>query len=107
MTVMVAVTLQTLIMGVFLAVREPGQLSRALGSWRSAIWVGATGMLASTAWFSAMTLTSAAVVRAVGQIELLFTVITSVWLLREGVRAREILGMLLVVTGILLLVWDG
>jgi len=69
-----------------------------------ALWVGLIGMVASTGWFSAMTLTSAAVVRAVGQVELLFTVLTSVWLLGERLRWREVLGILLVVTGILLLV---
>ena len=51
-----------------------------------------------------MTLKSAAVVRAVGQIELLFTVMTSVWLLREKLKLRELVGMFLVVFGILLLV---
>ena len=51
-----------------------------------------------------MTLTNAALVRAMGQIELLFTLITSVWLLGERVRRREVLGMLLLVTGIVLLI---
>jgi drug/metabolite transporter (DMT)-like permease len=106
MTVMVSVTLQTLIMGTFLLLREPGQMGKALASWRVGVWVGATGMVASAGWFSAMTLTSAAVVRAVGQVELLFTVITSVWLLRERLQRREVLGMVLVVGGILLLVSD-
>ncbi len=104
LTVMVAVSLQTLLMGTYLWVREPGQLQRVVHSWRVALWVGLIGMVASTGWFSAMTLTSAAVVRAVGQVELLFTVLTSVWLLGERLRWREVLGILLVVTGILLLV---
>ncbi|GIS19555.1 MAG: hypothetical protein CM15mP120_14710 [Pseudomonadota bacterium] len=49
-------------------------------------------------------LTNAALVRAMGQIELLFTLITSVWFLGERVRRREVLGMLLLVIGILLLI---
>ncbi len=104
LTVMVSVTLQTLIMGAYLAWREPGQIRKALASWRAAVWVGAIGMMASTGWFSAMTLASAAVVRAVGQVELLFTVITSVWLLKERLQLREGIGMLLLVGGIVLLV---
>jgi len=106
LTVMVSVSLQTLLMGVYLILREPGQLRLALGSWRVAIWIGCIGMLASTAWFSAMTLTTAAVVRAVGQIELVFTVITSVWLLGERLRTKEVVGMVLVVFGIGLLLLD-
>lgn len=104
LTVMVAVTLQTLIMGAYLWAREPGQIRRALASWRVALWVGAIGMVASAGWFTAMTLKNAAVVRAVGQVELLFTVMTSVWILRERLHMREVAGMILVVAGIWLLI---
>ena len=104
LTVMIAVTLQTLIMGGYLSLREPGQITRAISLWRNAVWVGAIGMVASAGWFTAMTLESAAVVRAVGQVELLFTVITSVWLLGERLHRKEVLGMALVVAGIWLLI---
>lgn len=104
LTVMVAVTLQTLIMTAYLIWREPGQVARAAKSWRAAVWIGAFGMVASAGWFTAMTLQSAAVVRAVGQVELLFTVATSIWLLRERIRAKELVGMALVIAGIILLV---
>ena len=104
LTVMISVTLQTLIMGVYLLAREPAQLTKVLKAWRVAIWVGMIGMIASAGWFTAMTLKNAAVVRAVGQVELLFTLATSVWLLGERVRMREIIGMILVVGGIWLLI---
>lgn len=103
LTVMVAVTLQTLVMGTYLILREPGELGRTLGAWRAAVWVGLIGMIASAGWFTAMTLQSAALVRAVGQIELLFTVATSVWLLRERLRVREVVGIVGVIAGIWLL----
>lgn len=103
LTVMVSVSLQTLVMGAYLLAREPGEITKTLRLWRWAIWVGAIGAIASVGWFTAMTLKNAAVVRAVGQIELLFTIITSVWLLRERLHLREISGMVLVVLGILLL----
>lgn len=104
LTVMISVSLQTLIMGLYLLVREPAQLARVLRVWRVAVWVGMIGMVASAGWFTAMTLKNAAVVRAVGQIELLFTIMTSVWLLGERVKPREIAGMILVVGGIWLLI---
>ena len=104
LTVMVSVTLQSILMSLYLIAREPGQLAATCRAWRVGIWVGAIGALASVGWFTAMTLKSAAVVRAVGQIELLFTVMTSVWLLREKLKLRELVGMFLVVFGILLLV---
>lgn len=104
LTLMLSVTIQTFVMGAYLALREPGQIGKSLQSWRAAIWVGACGMVASAGWFSAMTLQSAAIVRAVGQVELLFTVLSSVLLLGERLRKRELLGIMLVVAGILLLI---
>ena len=103
LTVAIAVSIQTVLMGSYLLVREPGELRRVVANWRVAVWVGAIGMVASAGWFTAMTLKSAAVVRAVGQIELLFTVASSMWLLKEPLSRREIFGMALVVAGIWLL----
>ncbi len=103
-TVLVSVTLQTLVMGCYLAMREPGEITRTFRQWKVAIWVGMIGMVASAGWFTAMTLKNAAVVRAVGQVELLFTVMTSVWLLKERLHIREMVGILAVVLGIGLLI---
>jgi len=103
LTLAVNLTFQTLVMGIYLIAREPQQLQRVIHSWRVATWVGLIGMTSSVCWFTAMALANAALVRAIGQIELLFTLITSVWLLGERVRRREVLGMLLLVTGIVLL----
>ncbi|MEZ5559482.1 MAG: EamA family transporter [Pseudomonadales bacterium] len=98
-----ALTVQTLLVGVSLMFREPGQLARVARAWRGALWVGVCGMLASAGWFTAMTLQSAALVRALGQVELVFAVATSVWLFRERLTWREGLGVALLVIGILLL----
>ena len=60
-------------------------------------------MLASIAWFTAFTLQNAAYVRALGQIELLFTFFISVVVFREKTTRIEIFGILLVAAAILLL----
>jgi drug/metabolite transporter (DMT)-like permease len=104
LTLAATLTLQAVVMGVYLIVREPQQLQRVLSSWRVAAWVGLIGMTSSICWFTAMALVNAALVRAMGQIELLFTLITSIWFLGERVRRREVLGMLLLVLGIVLLI---
>ena len=104
LTVLVAVSLQSIILGVYLLVREPGELARVFQNWRVSSVIGCVGMLASLCWFSAMTLNSAAVVRAVGQIELLFTLMTTIWLFKERLRIVQLLGMVLIVAGIWLLI---
>ena len=102
-TLAVAVSLQTLVMGIYLRLIEPGQMTLVLERWRPAVVVGLIAMLASACWFTAMAMHNAAMVRALGQIELLFTLITSIWLLKERVSRREVLGMGLLVLGILML----
>jgi drug/metabolite transporter (DMT)-like permease len=92
-TLAVSLVIQTVMMGLYLAWREPGQLGRVLRD--------------STGWFTAFTLQNAAYVRALGQIELVFTFIATTAVFRERVDWRETLGILLVAAGILLLVLGG
>ena len=102
-TLAVTVTMQTLIMGAYIAWREADELGRVFRSWRTSIWVGLLGAGASACWFSAMTLANAGLVRALGQVELLFTFAASIWFFRERVSAHELTGALLVVLGLWLL----
>lgn len=100
----VAVVLQTVGMGIYLAVTEPRTLRDVIVHWRWSTVVGIAGVLASIAWFTAFTLENAAYVRAVGQIELVFTFFASVVVFRERTTRTEVFGILLVVAAILLLV---
>ena len=71
-TLAFAVTMQTVMMGIYLRLVEPGQMTLVIERWRPAIVVGLIAMLASACWFTAMAMHNAAMVRALGQIELLF-----------------------------------
>jgi drug/metabolite transporter (DMT)-like permease len=104
MTLAVSVVIQTVLMGLYLAWREPGQLKAVLVHWRPSLSVGITGVLASIFWFSAFTLQNAAYVRALGQIELVFTMLASVVFFREKVKGLEVAGILFIIAGILILV---
>ena len=94
---------QTLVMALYMRLREPGQVSAVLRAWRVAAWAGASGMIASACWFTAMTIQNAAYVRALGQIELVFTFAASVFLFHERPNRTEMTGILLVIGGILIL----
>ena len=95
---------QTLVMAIYMRLREPGQLTAVFRSFRVSGWVGLSGMLASAGWFTAMTIQNAAYVRALGQIELVFTFIASILVFRERTTPIELLGIALVISGILILV---
>ncbi len=102
-TLVVATAWQAGVMGGYLAWRNRTALINSLAMWRSALGVGFAGMLASAGWFTALTLERAAYVRAVGQVELLFTFAVSIVVFRERARLRDVSGATLLVTGIVLL----
>lgn len=98
---------QTIAMAVWLVWREPGQITKVFAARKVAVWVGVTGMLGSLGWFTAFTLMNATYVKSLGQIEILFTLLTSVFIFRERLRRIEVSGIILIVAGILILLWVG
>jgi drug/metabolite transporter (DMT)-like permease len=102
-TLAIAVIMQTIMMGVYLALREPKQLKAVIIHWRPSLSVGVAGVIASIAWFSAFTLQNAAYVRALGQIELVFTIIVTAIFFREKIKNSEFIGIFFIIFGILIL----
>ena len=105
-TLVVVLVLQTVAMTIYLFLREPGQLAAVAGAWKVSSVVGLAGMTGSTCWFTAMTIQNAAHVRALGQVELFFTFLSSLLFFREKINSTELFGVSLLVCGIgLLLLW--
>ena len=103
-TLAVVTAFQTLAMAVYLAWRERGQIAAVLRNWRIAGLVGITSMIGSFCWFTAFTLQNAAYVNALGQVELIFSLAVSALFFREKITSRELTGMALLITGILVLI---
>jgi len=106
-TLLIVLILQTAIMGILIGLREPGQLIKVMQHWRPAALVGISGGLASIGWFSAFTLQNATYVRALGQIELIFTFAVALLVFREQVSRAEVGGILLIGASITLLLLGG
>ena len=94
---------QTLILGVWLALREPGQIQATMRAWRQTMLVSVFSLIGSWSWFAAFSLMNAAFVFAVGQVELIFSLLIGVLWFREPLRTRELMGMA-VLTGSILAV---
>ena len=105
-TLLTALAIQTLVMTAYLAAFEPGEIVKVWNNRAKASIVGAASMLGSIGWFTAMTLQNAAIVRAVGQVELIFTFLTSALVFKEKITRFEVFGTLLIVGGILVLLLD-
>ncbi|SHG86510.1 EamA-like transporter family protein [Cognatiyoonia sediminum] len=98
---------QVAIMAVWLVWRERGEIMRVLRAWRIASLVGLTSMAGSICWFTAFTMQTAALVNAVGQIELIFSLAASALFFREKVTSRELQGLGLLTLSILALILIG
>lgn len=100
----VATAFQTVLMAAWLAWRDRGEITRVLASWRVSSLVGVTSMCGSFGWFMAFALQNAAYVKAVGQVELVFTFLASYFVFKERSTRKELLGIGLIVASILVLV---
>lgn len=104
-TTLAAVTsMQLGAMALWLRLRDPGQIGRVWAARRVAGFVGLTSMAGSFCWFTAFTLQTAAYVNALGQVELILSLLASVLVFRERVTAREICGISVLAVSILGLV---
>jgi drug/metabolite transporter (DMT)-like permease len=92
---------QTIFMLVWMYWKDRREIVEVVRTWRSSALVGLAGVLGSAGWFTAMALQQVAYVRALGQIELVFTFMASYFLFHEKVNRMELAGCLLIVCGIL------
>jgi drug/metabolite transporter (DMT)-like permease len=101
LTLAAVVSWQVLVMVIWLGLRDPGQIAAVWRTRRVALWVGLTSMGGSFCWFAAFALQTAAYVKALGQVELILSLMASVLFFRETITGREIAGMALLVVSIL------
>lgn len=101
--VLLAQAIQSVLLGGWLAWRAPAALRATASAWRISTVAGAAGALASIGWFTAFALTTAANVRTLGMVEVVFSYLVSRRLLREKLARIEQGGLALVVAGLLAL----
>jgi drug/metabolite transporter (DMT)-like permease len=93
------------LLSLYLALRDPAVLLAIVRAWRPSLFAGALGALASEFWFLAFALASAASVRTLGLVEVLFAQAISSLVFKQPTSRREAAGIVLVVIGLVLLIW--
>ena len=96
--------MQILMQGAWLYWREPAELRKAFTTWRTSMWVGTLSGCGSACWFTGFAIANVALVRAVGQVEIVFTLLFSRFYLKEVPKRSEVAGLVIVVFGVLLVV---
>ena len=106
-TLIGAQLVQTAMLGGWLLVRNRTIVINVLRAWRASLFAGALGAAGSAAWFTAFTIEPIAHVRALGLIEIFFTLIVSRQFFRERLRPLEVVGMGLLVASMAVVTLRG
>jgi drug/metabolite transporter (DMT)-like permease len=104
-TLAVGLVMQAVMLTVYLALRDPRVLAAIAKAWRPSLFAGFMGAFASEFWFLGFAITTAANVRTLALVEVLFAQGVSKFIFKQPTTKREAAGIVLVVVGVALLVW--
>jgi drug/metabolite transporter (DMT)-like permease len=104
-TLAVGLVLQAVMLTSYLALYDPRVLAAIAKAWRPSLFAGFMGAFASEFWFLGFAITSAANVRTLALVEVLFAQGVSKFIFKQPTTKREAAGIVLVVIGVALLVW--
>ena len=103
-TLVVGLAMQAAALSLYLWLRQPSVMFALVKAWRPSLFAGFMGALASQFWFLAFALTSAANVRTLALIEVLYAQLIARFSFGQRTTPREAIGMVLVVAGVVLLI---
>jgi len=105
-TLAVGLVLQAALLTIYLALRDRAVLAAIMKMWRPSMLAGFMGATASQFWFLAFALATAASVRTLALVEVLFAQAISAFIFRQKTSAREAAGIVMIVIGVALLIWS-
>jgi drug/metabolite transporter (DMT)-like permease len=104
-TLMVGLLMQAVLLSGYLMIRSPEVMRAIIRQWRPSLFAGFMGATASQFWFLAFARATAASVRTLALVEVLFAQAISSFVFGHKTTAREGLGIVLIVVGVGLLIW--
>ncbi len=104
-TLAVGLVLQAASLSAWLAWRDMAVMKAIFRAWKPSIMAGFMGAFASQFWFLAFALTTAASVRTLALVEVLFAQGISKFIFKQPTTVREGLGIVMIVIGVVLLIW--
>jgi drug/metabolite transporter (DMT)-like permease len=102
-TLVAGLVLQVVLMTGYLIVRDRKTLVALFEAWRPSMTAGFMGAFASQMWFLALALETAAKVRTLALVEILFAQLVSRRAFQQGLASREAIGIGLIIVGVVLL----
>ena len=100
-TLACGLVLQAALLTVYLALRDRAVLAAIAAQWRRSLFAGFMGAIASQFWFLAFAIATAASVRTLALVEVLFAQAISAFIFKQATSAREGIGMAMIVIGVI------
>jgi len=104
-TVTIGLVMQAALLSLYLAIRDPQVLRNIMRVWKPSMLAGFMGAFASEFWFLAFAIATAASVRTLALVEVLFAQGVTRFIFKQPTTPRELIGIVLVVVGVALLLW--
>lgn len=99
-TLFFGLIIQTFLISVYLLVYERSEFKKFRNNKLESCLAGLTGFLATLSWFFAFTFIQASFVRALGQVEIFFSFVSSKYFFKEKITKMEIIGIIIFVFGV-------
>ena len=99
-TLFFGLIIQTFLISLYLLVYERSEFKKFRNNKLESCLAGLTGFLATLSWFFAFTFIQASFVRALGQVEIFFSFVSSKYFFKEKITKMEIIGIIIFVFGV-------
>ena len=96
---------QAITLGGYIAVTKPYVFRQLTNAKKQVLAISTVSCLGSICWFTAMALQHVALVKTLGQLEVLLTLVLSHYWLKNAVTKREIAGLLLIGLAAIFVMW--
>lgn len=100
------ISLQAIGLILYLAIFDKNSLFALWQRPRLTLLTSISSCLGSIGWFSAMSLTAVPYVKTLGQIEVFFTMLISVFWLKQPVKRNDAIGLILIAIAAILVMWS-
>lgn len=102
---LLVISLQTLLLVGYLFARDINTLKALWSKPKLTLLTSISSCIGSMGWFSAMSLQAVPYVKTLGQVEIFFTMLISIFWLRQRVHIKDGLGLILVALAAVLVMW--
>jgi drug/metabolite transporter (DMT)-like permease len=100
------ISLQTLVLVSYLLLKDKSTLAALWQRPKLTLLTSTASCLGSIGWFSAMSLQAVPYVKTLGQVEVFFMILIATFWLKEKVKVKDMLGLVLIAIAAILVMWE-